>query len=375
MSDKRSRDNNKRRDRKKNESAGKPFLQAPIILDRRERPTAAASKHDVETPSIVNQPVHADGPSGNESAFAAIPFLRQPNKFNADTVLKNLTDYPGHFVIGIIGKQGVGKSTILSHFTQDPKHAFPSQDNEQFLYQGYKTDGIDMYITPERAILLDTEPILNWTTLDNALRHGSLGGLHPDVWLEMESLYNVIFLMSVCNSVLVVSDGPEIDMDVLKLIQRAEMLKFCIPDFPLLVGQQDMHHYPDIVFVCNKCQKSEFTYRNYSALQAILTSFFETSQLKTRGLVSLGDVLPLYKTSLNNEANLFLLPQQDDIDSLQDLVSALRDQVIAGPRRPGKKGQVSEKDWFRNAIKTYEVVRKSDYISEYLQVVRKLRDS
>lgn len=140
-----------------------------------------------------------------------------------------------------------------------------------------------MYITPERAILLDTEPILSWTILDDALRHGSLGGLHPDVWLEMESLYNMIFLMSVCNSVLVVSDGPEMDMDVLKLIQRAEMLKFCIPDFPLLVGQQDMHHYPDIVFVCNKCQKNEFTYRNYSALQAILTSFFETSQLKTRG--------------------------------------------------------------------------------------------
>jgi ABC-type lipoprotein export system ATPase subunit len=29
-----------------------------------------------------------------------------------------LADYPGHFVIGIIGKQGVGKSTILSQFAQ-----------------------------------------------------------------------------------------------------------------------------------------------------------------------------------------------------------------------------------------------------------------
>lgn len=151
------------------------------------------------------------------------------------------------------------------------------------MYQGHKTDGIDMYITPERAILLDTEPILSWTILDNVLRNGSLGGLHPDVWLEMESLYNIIFMMSVCNIVLVVNDGPKIDMDVLKLIQRAEMLKFSIPDFPLLVGQQDMHHYPDIVFVCNKCQTNEFKYRNYSALQAILTSFFEKSQLKTRG--------------------------------------------------------------------------------------------
>ncbi|KAK4510329.1 uncharacterized protein ATC70_004759 [Mucor velutinosus] len=385
MPDKRFRDNNRRRDRKKNESSGKPFLQAPIILDRRERPeqtaysptttTTTTSNPDVDTPPSAHQPIKANSTSIEDSSATCIPFLRRPNKFNADTILKHLTDYPGHFVIGIIGKQGVGKSTILSHFTQDTKHAFPSQDNAQFLYQGHKTEGIDMYITPERAILLDTEPILSWTILDDALRHGSLGGLHPDVWLEMESLYSIIFLMSVCNSVLVVNDSPEIDLDVLKLIQRAEMLKFCIPDFPLLVGQQDMHHYPDIVFVCNKCQKNEFTYRNYSALQAILTSLFETSQLKTRGLVSLGDVLPLYKTNQENEANLFFLPQQDDIDSLQDLVSALRDQVIAGPRRPGKKGQVSEKDWFKNAIKTFEVVRKSDYIMEYLQVVRKLRDT
>lgn len=249
-----------------------------------------------------------------------------------------------------------------------------------------------MYITPERAILLDTEPILSWTVLDNVLRNGSLGGVHPDLWLEMESLYNMIFLMSVCNIILVVNDGPEVDIDVLKLIQRAEMLKFCIPDFPLLVGQQDMHHYPDVVFVCNKCQVNEFTWRKYSDLQVILKSLFEKSQLKTKGntgacynvmldlnnpvgLVSLGDVLPLYETDQDNEANLFFLPQQDGIDSLRDLLSALRDQVIAGPRRPGKKGQVSEKDWFRNAMKTYEIVRKSEYIMEYLQVVRKLRDS
>ena len=198
--------------------------------------------------------------------------------------------------------------------------------------------------------------------------------------------------MSVCNTILVVNDGSEVDIDVLKLIQRAEMLKFCIPDFPLLVGQQDMHHYPDVVFVCNKCQVNEFTWRKYNDLQVILKSLFEKSQLKTKGntdacynvmldlnnsvgLVSLGDVLPLYKTDQDNEANLFFLPQQDGIDSLRDLLSALRDQVIAGPRRQGKKGQVSEKDWFRNAMKTYEIVRKSEYIMEYLQVVRKLRDS
>jgi protein SMG9 len=141
-----------------------------------------------------------------------------------------------------------------------------------------------MHITPERAILLDTEPVSSWTILDQVLRNGTLGGLHPDLWLEMESIYNVIFMFSVCNVVLVVNDGPDVDMDLLQLVQRAEMLKFCIPDFPQLVReQQDMHYYPDIVFVCNKCSVNEFTWKKYSDLQIVLQSLFENSQLKTQG--------------------------------------------------------------------------------------------
>lgn len=42
------------------------------------------------------------------------------------------------------------------------------------------------------------------------------------------------------------NDKPEIDLDILQLIQRAEALKFNIPDYPLLTGQQDMNYYPDI---------------------------------------------------------------------------------------------------------------------------------
>ncbi|KAI9260373.1 hypothetical protein EDC94DRAFT_610947 [Helicostylum pulchrum] len=306
--------------------------------------------------------------------------MRKPNKFNSETVLKNLTDHPGHFVIGIIGKQGIGKSTILSHFTQTPQHTFSTQPNDEFLFQGHKTDGIDMYITPERAILLDTEPLSCWTVLDNVLRTGgsTLNGLHPDQWLEMETLYNIIFMFSICNVVLIVSDDGSLDTDLLQLIQRAEMLKFCIPDFPLLPRDgQDMHYYPDIVFVSNKCTASQFTYKTYTDLQIILQSFFDKSQLKTRGLVNLGDVLPLFQYN-QASSNLFFLPdtQEDStsIESFPVLMSALRDQVLATPRKSGRKGQVSEKDWYRNAVKTFEKIRKSEYINEYLQVVRKLRD-
>lgn len=252
-----------------------------------------------------------------------------------------------------------------------------------------------MYITPERAILLDTEPLSCWTILDEVLRTGTVHGLHPDLWLEMETLYNIIFMFSICNVVLIINDGPEIDNDLLQLVQRAEMLKFCIPDFPLLAReQQDMHYYPDIVFVSNKCTVDEFTFKNYTDLQEMLVAFFDKSQLKTRGkkrkmmyicwdiehvllgLVNLGQVLPLFKY---DGVNLFFLPERQEdechVESFQVLMLALRDQVLASPRKSGRKGQVSEKDWYRNAIKTFEIIRKSEYITEYLQVARKLRDS
>ncbi|KAI8390205.1 hypothetical protein BD560DRAFT_380236 [Blakeslea trispora] len=372
MSEKRSKEFDRRRDRRKNDSTNTPsFLQAPIILDRRERAEPSVASLEPEKPKVTFTQI-----SDADALYSYIPFMRRPNKFNTDAILKMLTDYPGHFAIGIIGKQGVGKSTLLSHFAPNSKQIFPTQKTDQYLYQGHKTEGIDIYVTSERAILLDTEPILDWTVLDKALRAGSLGGLHPDLWLEMENLYNIIFMMSVCNVVLVLADGPEYDIDLLRLLQRATMLKFNIPDFPLLESQQDMNYYPDIVFVSNKCRKEEFTVEKHSRLDAILGSFFQESQLKTRGLTDFGKVLPLFEA--NNHSNLFFLPDWSEkmqVESFDVLVYALRDQVFTAPRRQGKKGQVSEKDWYRNAMRVYELVRKSEYIQEYLQALRKLKDS
>lgn len=91
----------------------------------------------------------------------------------------------------------------------------------------------------------------------------------------------------------------------------------------------------------------------------------------------MGNVLPLFSYKDHKPTNLFFLPDQTEtsVESFPVLVSALRDQILACPRRPGRKGQLSEKDWYRNAAKILELIRKSEYISEYLQVTSKLRNS
>ncbi|KAI9497497.1 hypothetical protein BDB00DRAFT_920999, partial [Zychaea mexicana] len=256
-----------------------------------------------------------------------------------------LGEAPGHFVVGVVGQQGVGKST---------------------------TSGIDILVSPEHTVLLDTEPLLSASILDETLRTGSTEGLHPEVWLE-------------------------IDTAIIKLLRRAEMMKFNIPDFPLIPPanfgqtQVDTSYYADIVFACNKCRDWEFQWRKYEDMQLILHETFSDSKLKTSGLVSLGKVLPAFE-GVGNTENLFFLPYSPDdavpkkehdiwnvydrstsgIESFDTLMQALREQVVAAPRRQGKKGQVSEKEWYRNAIKIHELIRKSEYIAEFIKTAMKM---
>ncbi|KAI8975209.1 hypothetical protein BDF20DRAFT_906652 [Mycotypha africana] len=278
--------------------------------------------------------------------------MRKSNRFNSEAIMKVLSDHTGHFVVGILGKQGVG----------------------------HKTEGIDMYVTSERVILLDTEPIQSWTVLERALRDGLLNtnnSLPPDLWLEMETLYQIIFMISVCNVLIIATDGPNIDMDILRLLHSAEMLKFHIPDFPLLINQQDLNYFPDIVFVCNKSSADDFTWEKCRELHILLRRYFDKTSMRIQGLVSLGNSVPYFEMDDIEEVNLFFLPDQKDevIDKFDSVIQSLRDQVFAAPRRPGKKGQVSEKDWYRNTVKIFEIVRKSEYIQEYINVLCKIRDS
>ncbi|CAG8829107.1 13094_t:CDS:2, partial [Gigaspora rosea] len=88
------------------------------------------------------------------------PFVKMINEkgvLNHDSVLKILSDLPGHFVVGVCGPQGVGKSTVISALCQDPQNTFPTQSIETLNLASHETTGIDVHITPERIILLDTQ--------------------------------------------------------------------------------------------------------------------------------------------------------------------------------------------------------------------------
>lgn len=109
-----------------------------------------------------------------------------------------------------------------------------------------------MYVTAERIILLDTQPVLSWSVLEHTLRYGTTDGLPADIWRDLkvsmyvftgsemeadngrQSLHSIMFLLAISDVVLVVSEGADADFDMLRCLKRADMLKHGIPEFPLI---------------------------------------------------------------------------------------------------------------------------------------------
>nr|VZI24757.1 unnamed protein product [Spirometra erinaceieuropaei] len=174
--------------------------------------------------------------------FSDIPGLR-------DYFIEN----SGFMVIGVIGTQGSGKSSILNLMANrldQPSGPldgpFPVETVQSLVNNNPATTGIDMYITQDRVILLDTQPLLSWSVTDiyaqtaNENSGGKLeevtrsdrsmtvcagpGKWSSDFFSEMSAIQVISFLFSVCHVVIAVEDNlssPELH----RLIDRAVSLK------------------------------------------------------------------------------------------------------------------------------------------------------
>ena len=73
-------------------------------------------------------------------------------------------DQPDFLVVGCLGLQGVGKSAVMSLLAGNRTgsgrpNMFRQQSKDVQDQQGYQTAGIDVAVTGERIILLDTQVI------------------------------------------------------------------------------------------------------------------------------------------------------------------------------------------------------------------------
>ena len=317
-----------------------------------------------------------------------------------DEGIDDLADQTDYLVVGALGLQGSGKSTILSmlagNTAQDPyrNYIFQPQVKETREDAVHQTVGVDMFVSPERIILLDTQPALSPSILDYLIRQERKlpqEFTSAENFVEMQSLQIASFLMTVCHVILVSQDWFT-DLTFLRSLLTAEMLRpqthTGSHDGSQSSNNQDdsPEFYPTVVFVLNRAGQDDFTPETYADMKVTLKSIFQSSKLRYQGAVNMHNdgVIAALKMKERPDANvnLFLLPTMEyyktepesilsslpeyrGFPSFAFLMRSLRNQVYSVPRIAMTPTPLTEKNWFHFAARTWEAVKKSQLFAEY----------
>ncbi|KAI8910894.1 hypothetical protein EDD86DRAFT_203873 [Gorgonomyces haynaldii] len=126
--------------------------------------------------------------------------------FNGHHLGKAMLDYGPTFAVGIIGRSGVGKSTLSACLGNESMLKYSELRRSN-------TTGVDLGITfLERMFVLDTQA---FTLLD---------ARDKLTWMDIFSIRSCLFLFSVCDVVVVVSDKPA-DLELWKSLKKIDQLK------------------------------------------------------------------------------------------------------------------------------------------------------
>eukprot|EP01122_Echinamoeba_exundans_P010500 TRINITY_DN3945_c0_g1_i2.p1 TRINITY_DN3945_c0_g1~~TRINITY_DN3945_c0_g1_i2.p1 ORF type:complete len:600 (+),score=119.62 TRINITY_DN3945_c0_g1_i2:662-2461(+) len=222
-----------------------PNVSVPAPVAPSSSRNAAPKAAPVSAPS--EQPAAPSAAATERTAYASVKLINEQQQMNTEALFKLLSDdvNSDFVVIGVIGRQSVGKSTLLNalagHTKIKPFNApsdaarkkppFKVATANTMLLAQHQTHGVDAYVTSERHILLDCEPIDSASVLTRMLRLET--PLLPEVKSHEAMAYLVglrtcIWLMSVCNIILVVDDGLGVT-NLFKHFEAVQMLRWMLP--------------------------------------------------------------------------------------------------------------------------------------------------
>ncbi|CAK9816014.1 Nonsense-mediated mRNA decay factor SMG9 [Anthophora plagiata] len=283
-----------------------------------------------------------------------------------ESPLEFLYDQQDFLVVGCLGGQGVGKSTIMSLLTSNfVPNIFPIQDTSHHESGANCTTGIDFFVTKNRVIYLDTQPILSGSTIDYSVSYdqkkSTTDFVNTETNLELQSLQFAAFLFSVCHVIIFVQDWY-IDPNLVRFLQTAEMLK---PSSTSNMDQDYVEYYPHIVFLHNKAELQDFTPSSMEKVKEFYSKVFSSSRLQTHS------GLDMSNHSMEAGLNLFFIPRitnEEESTMRQDerkLIEKLKIKIHGVNRNPMTPSTLTEKNWYHYVSRVMEAIKKSHLSSEY----------
>jgi len=318
-----------------------PTTTSSETTSSRNEPTSKTDHHHEQQPHTIKQTLDPLSNGGNLPPFRekSARLIDDQQQFCTSGLASVMTDNTDFLVVGVVGLQSTGKSTILNklanyvksnyHAANDEKGSrgaskgsgnsnetealstgvsktaaadakaeeiFREQTAEKQMLGEHCSSGVKAWVSPTtRTLFLDSHPFNSVSMLDRAMqiidkKHNAEYGT-MEATVEIQSLQVAGFLMSVCHVLILVQDHF-VDSDLLQAIQTAEMLR---PSSPALIGGgggsadgegsgggggQVVEYFPEFVLVHNKSPLDDFSANRKRLFQEFYKKTFALSQLK-----------------------------------------------------------------------------------------------
>lgn len=390
------------------QSASSPVIAKPSVSilssSRTDKQLPPRSASTISTTALPETLTHMK---------AAIRLIGDNMEFT-DYVQEYLSDTNTNFiVIGAIGPQGTGKSTLLSmlagndHQDMYRQYAFRPASREAVESCRFQSSKISIYVTKARLILLDCQAMFSAAILDEVLRSGRRGGPTKNADLcdgkiekqiEIESIQLISFLFQVCHTVLLCIDWF-IDIDVVRHVRTSEMFR-CTP-MPFASGTVDTIKFKparkvNFVVIHQRAKSEDFYPVTLRRRSELLKKMFADSKLDLNGNVSLAglnnpgyahpssnisyvplaDMKPRAKCEPPGGAPMSpnaadLLQVHAPIIDYEEVLRHLRIKIPSLPREKFVTGDqpITEKQWYSLASKVWRSTQTNADIAKFASML------
>nr|CAG4650528.1 EOG090X0EPT [Sida crystallina] len=334
--------------------------------------SATGTKNEQASTIATAVPVREPSSKGMGLVMSSPVKMLNEELLFVDTFGDFLGDNPDFLVVGCVGLQWSGKSSVLSHLATSDCSSITRQTVFNISTTSHQmkgessTIGLDAYISSERVIWLDCQPLLSAAVAERELASSYSKEAYKEplskmeasccvgTTVEVESLQMLSFLYCICHVLLVVQDSLA-DPNLVRLLQTAEMLK---PN--MSTDESGGDHMPHLITLYNRGQPTDLVPEMMDKTLQFYRRAFAKSRLQIASrLVS----NPAGNRSLGAQHTSHLAAfalHHDDINfvplldwSLQDeggvsydqIIPPLKRALLALPRTTFGPPALTEKTW------------------------------